>query len=311
MHMNRSNRDASSAVAVGSRDLPAITIGMTTYQAAPFLKASLRSLLAQTERNFRLVISDDGSSDRTAEICQSFAAVDSRIEFIRQGQNLGPRRNFEFVFSRCETDYFMWASHDDLWSPNFIESCLSSLKAEPEAGFAITSWIVESRTFPLLRRLFLPSMAFVEDPDPLTRVLAFTALPFTSFKDNLTYGVWRRWALETVIDDLRDKTRYYSIGGVANEYALLKFKGCLVAGASLRKRYRFVPPGSALEPLFTLLSFLKRGGGPPDLYPRYTQQDHRNDLRTVFWIAGLEESLIERILGGDSPGLHLNEDGWG
>ena len=294
MPMNLGQGENCASPEGGFRAVPEITIGLTTYQAEPFLEATLRSLLAQTERRFRLVISDDGSQDGTEDICRRWAKRDSRIEFIRQERTLGPRKNFEFLSSRCTSDYFMWASHDDLWSPDFIELCLGQLKVHPEAGFAIPSWIVESRTIPFIRRMFLPSMAFVEDPDPIQRMLTFTALPFSSFKDNLTYGVWRNHILQKIICDLKDQTRYFSIGGVANEYALLNIPGCLVPKAYLKKRYRTVPPGSFFEPLFSFVSNLNRQGLKKDLYPNYNEKDYFEDLRIVLQLAGLDETTIER-----------------
>ena len=292
-------------------DTPRITIGLTTYQSARFLDASLRSLLAQTEREFRLVISDDGSSDGTVELCRNWAGRDARIVFHRQERTLGPRRNFEFLLGGCDSDFFMWASHDDLWSPNFLQSCLARLEANPDAGFAIPRWVVESWTIPFLRRRFLPSMSFIEDPDPVRRMLAFTALPFSSFKDNLTYGVWRRPALARVIADLDGKTRYFSIGCVANEYALMLFRGCVEPAAQLRKRYRYVPPGSLFEPLFSVLSRLKRGGRTADKYPRYSHEDYLHDLAAVLALAGLDGPTLALALERTHPAVRERHVGQG
>jgi glycosyltransferase involved in cell wall biosynthesis len=280
----------------GEWPMPKITVGLTTYNAESFLEGSIRSLLAQTERDFELVISDDQSQDRTDTICRKWAARDSRITYVRQEKNLGPRGNFEYVFSRRKEDYFMWASHDDLWSPSYIESCIADLDANKDAGFAITRWVVESRTFPLIRRMFLPSMRFVTNPDPKKRMLKFTSLPFTSFKDTMTYGVWRRDALSRVLNDLSGRTRYFSIGGAANEYTLLLYRGCFVDGPCLRKRYRYVPPGSFLEPVVSAVSRIKRGAIRTELYSRYTRDDHIQDLLTVFKLAGLDQATIELAL---------------
>ena len=276
--------------------MPRITVGLTTYNAQSFLDDSIGSLLAQTEKEFELVISDDLSQDRTDRICRKWAARDPRITYIRQEKNLGPRGNFEYVFKRCRTDYFMWASHDDLWSPSFIESCIAELEANQDAGFAITRWVVESRTLPLIRRMFLPSMRFVTSPDPKERMLTFTSLPFSSFKDTMTYGVWRSGALLRILNDLDGRTKYFSIGGAANEYALLLYRGCYVTGAYLRKRYRYLPPGSFFEPVFAVLSRIKRREARTELYPRYTREDHIQDLQTVFRLAGLDQTTIERAL---------------
>jgi glycosyltransferase involved in cell wall biosynthesis len=273
-----------------------ITIGMTAYNSAKFIEESIKSLLSQTEQNIKLIISDDASSDNTEIICKKLMSFDSRIQYFRQEINLGPRANFEFVFNQCDTEYFMWASHDDVWSKSFIEECITELKANTDAGFVITKWIVESRRIPFLRRFFLPNMSFVSELDPIIRMISFTSLPFLSFKDNLTYGVWRSNALSKVISDTR-KIKYFSIGGAANEYTLLLFRGCFLNKVYLRKRYIYAPPGSFIFPFIEFIYKMmwwknkSKNSNPP-----FSDQDHINDLLTVFDLAGLDSQTISRAI---------------
>ena len=60
---------------------PALSIGMAVYNGQRFVARALDSLLAQSFRNYELIISDDASTDRSNEICQSYAARDARIIF--------------------------------------------------------------------------------------------------------------------------------------------------------------------------------------------------------------------------------------
>jgi glycosyltransferase involved in cell wall biosynthesis len=281
-----------------------ITIGMTAYNSRKYIGDSIQSLVAQTTRDINIIISDDASSDGTEEVCRKWMSIDSRISYIRQEKNLGPRANFEFVFKQCDTEYFMWASHDDLWSPSFIEKCISEMEANPDAGFVVTRWIVESRTIPFLRRVFLPSMAFVADPDPIKRMMSFTSLPFSSYKDNLTYGIWRRQALSRVIEDTR-KINYFSIGGAANEYALLLHRGCYIPDVYFRKRYKYAPPGSFVGPFFDFLSSMMWWRKEGKLYPGYTKKDHIEDLMIVFNMAALDKETIAEAVKLNH--LHLKQ----
>jgi len=277
-------------------DMIKITIGMTAYNSEKYIEASIKSLLAQSVKEFKLIISDDASSDSTEMVCRKLMSLDSRIYYIRQEKNLGPKANFESVFRLCETEYFMWASHDDIWSRTFIEKCISELDANPDAGFVITKWIVESRKIPFLRRAFLPNMAFVADPDSITRMMSYTSLPFLSFKDNMTYGIWRQQALSRIISDTR-KLKYFSIGGAANEYTLLLYRGCYAPNAYLRKRYIYAPPGSFIAPfidfLYTLIWWKDEGHKK---VPTYFDQDYLDDLETVFNIAGLDNQTIAHAI---------------
>ena len=72
--------------------------------------------------DFEIVISDDGSSDRTKEICEEYLSKDSRIRYFRQSNNFGmPVKNFRYVFDKAEGQYFMFASHDDSWDEKYVE----------------------------------------------------------------------------------------------------------------------------------------------------------------------------------------------
>jgi len=272
-----------------------VTVGMTAYNAENFIEASIQSLLKQTLQNFTLIISDDASSDETEQICKKMAEKDSRILYFRQEKNLGPKGNFEFVANQCNTEFFMWASHDDIWASNFLESCLEVLENQIDIGFVITKCIVKSRNIPLVRRCFLPSMKFVSNPDPIKRMLFFTKLSFMTFKDNLTYGVWRNSVLKKIIHDTRNM-KYFSIGGAANEYALLTTKGKFIENTYFLKRYKYLPPGSFFSFIFYILLKIKKIKMKQNCYPRYTCEDHINDLVKVLKLAKVDNNTIDTVV---------------
>src|SRR5947209_6101570 len=109
-----------------------VTIGMPVYNAASTIRATLDSLLAQTYRDFLLIISDNASSDNTEEICREYTAHDRRIRYVRQATNLGGAMNFRSVLFEACTPYFMWAAGDDLWAPTFVERTLAFLETHPD-----------------------------------------------------------------------------------------------------------------------------------------------------------------------------------
>lgn len=112
--------------------VPQVTIGLPVRNGEPLLTAAVDSLLSQTYRDFTLVISDNHSDDGTENICRAYAAADSRIQYIRQPVNLGNPGNFRFTLQAARTPYFMWAAHDDVWAPSFIEKNLAVLTTRPE-----------------------------------------------------------------------------------------------------------------------------------------------------------------------------------
>ena len=104
-----------------------VSIGMPVYNGEIFLKKALDSIINQSYSNFELIISDNASNDSTQKICQEYSK-DPRIHYIKQEQNIGAFRNFEFVLNKASGSYFFWAAVDDYWDSNFIEKNLDVLQ---------------------------------------------------------------------------------------------------------------------------------------------------------------------------------------
>lgn len=102
------------------------------------LESALRSIVNQTHKNLEIVISDNASTDATADICTRFARADARIRYVRQPTLLPANENFRFAFEQCQSDWFMWASHDDVRDSNYIEVLLSGFASNPDATLTFT-----------------------------------------------------------------------------------------------------------------------------------------------------------------------------
>lgn len=116
---------------------PCVAIGLPVFNGENYLAEALDSILSQSFSDFELLISDNASTDRTAEICQEYAARDDRIRYIRQDRNIGGPANYDFVFHATESPYFKWFAHDDLIGERFLETCIAALEANPDAIGAI------------------------------------------------------------------------------------------------------------------------------------------------------------------------------
>jgi len=110
-----------------------ISVGMPVYNGDQFLEATLKSVVNQTFGDFELIISDNASTDRTAEICQDFVAQDKRIQYHKNEKNLGAGRNYNKVFNLAKGEFFRWQNADDLIAPNLLERCLKTLEEHPDA----------------------------------------------------------------------------------------------------------------------------------------------------------------------------------
>ncbi len=68
---------------------------MATYNGRKYVAEQVESILNQTYKDFRLIISDDNSTDSTLKILQKYESKDSRVEVYKQCKNLGAVANFE------------------------------------------------------------------------------------------------------------------------------------------------------------------------------------------------------------------------
>jgi len=147
---------------------PRVTLGLPVFNGECFLAESIKALLAQTYTNFELVISDNGSTDRTPEIAQEFADVDPRIRYVRHPNNRGSAFNHNFVVRAARGEFFKWVSDDDLYAPDLVQRCVDALDARPEIvlAHAWTAFINETGTvtnhvvYPLATDVPRPSQRF-------------------------------------------------------------------------------------------------------------------------------------------------------
>lgn len=112
---------------------PKLTIGLIIYNGVGSAHKCINSLLSQTFEDFELLIFDNASTDGTSEVCAEFAAQDRRVKHVRHNQTIPQSENFRGVLMAAQTDYFMWAADDDIWSPNFAQYCISALEEHPQA----------------------------------------------------------------------------------------------------------------------------------------------------------------------------------
>lgn len=105
-----------------------VDILLATYNGEQYLREQLNSILSQSYSNFRLLISDDLSTDSTREILAEYVEKDKRIIIFNQEKNLGVVKNFEFLLKKVENKYYMFSDQDDIWKENKIEKSIQTLE---------------------------------------------------------------------------------------------------------------------------------------------------------------------------------------
>lgn len=114
------------------------TIGIPTYNRATLLERAISSALNQGP-HVCVVVSDNASTDHTAEVVQRFRGYGDRLQYIRQPENKGATNNFLTLLLAARTKYFMWLGDDDWLDAHYETSCVKIL--ESHGGYALVSGI--------------------------------------------------------------------------------------------------------------------------------------------------------------------------
>ena len=102
------------------------------YQAGEFIQATLDSLSAQTYANFDAIVSVDLCDDETHAICMAHSARDGRFRVVRQERRLGYVGNCNYLLGQADADYVLFAFHDDILAPRYVEALCAVLDSRPE-----------------------------------------------------------------------------------------------------------------------------------------------------------------------------------
>lgn len=200
---------------------PLVTVGLPVFNGENYLARALASILGQDYPNLQLVVADNGSTDRTAEICREFARADGRVDYHRSPVNRGAAWNYNRIVHVAEGPYFKWAAHDDLIAPTFLSRCVEALETMGE-----------------LAVLAYPRTAVIDVDDQVVG----------DFEDAM--DLWEPIAHERLRHFLTARTEYHPVFGVIRTAELLetpligRYAGSdvvLLAQLALRGRFVEVP----------------------------------------------------------------------
>ncbi len=119
---------------------PLISIVIPAYNCEKYIRRCLESIKAQTHENFEALIVDDGSSDKTGEICREFSEFDKRfVYFYKENGGVSAARNY--ALDRAHGEYIGFVDGDDEALPDMFEVLLSGM-LENRADVSVISPIV-------------------------------------------------------------------------------------------------------------------------------------------------------------------------
>ncbi len=120
---------------------PAVSVIIPSYNHGRFIRQCIQSVLDQTFQDFEIIITDDGSSDRSVEIIEEF--VDPRIKLFKHLVNKGASVAANNCIINSTGKYVAMLSSDDIWYPEKLEIQVKYLEAHPEISivFGKVDWI--------------------------------------------------------------------------------------------------------------------------------------------------------------------------
>jgi glycosyltransferase involved in cell wall biosynthesis len=114
-----------------------VSVVITTYNRASYIRQAIDSVLGQTMRDFELIVVDDGSTDGTGDVVAGYG---DRVRYLRTA-NGGPARARNAGLASCRGDYLCWLDSDDCFEPDKLALQCAVLDARPDVGMVYTEMI--------------------------------------------------------------------------------------------------------------------------------------------------------------------------
>jgi glycosyltransferase involved in cell wall biosynthesis len=115
--------------------MPTVSVVVPTYNRARMLHRSVESVLAQTYEDFELIVVDDGSTDHTRNVANSYD--DDRLTYIRHGENQGASAARNTGIEHASGEYIAFLDSDDEWLPRKLERQVAALERRPPEWVAV------------------------------------------------------------------------------------------------------------------------------------------------------------------------------
>lgn len=116
-----------------------VTVVMPAYNAEKTIREAVGSVIAQTVKDWELIVIDDGSTDNTVAILTELAGSDSRIRFLQNEKNSGVSYTRNRAVALSKGEWIAFLDSDDIWQPQKLEKQLELLNKYPEMVVCYTA----------------------------------------------------------------------------------------------------------------------------------------------------------------------------
>ena len=217
-------------------DTPIISVIVTAYNVENYIEQCIKSLLAQTFSSMEFILVDDGSTDKSGEICDQYAQLDDRIKVIHRS-NGGPSAARNAGFSIAEGKYIGYVDGDDWIEPEMYEKLYEACE-QNQAQMSICSYRHwgegAEESHPTGNQLVL------------SREQAMEIYIMGDEQYHIYHAVWSKLFLRSIIQDLRFQEGHKSEDIMYTTCALGKIEKCVFLD-TLLYNYRTDRVGSIMN----------------------------------------------------------------
>ncbi|OFW68930.1 MAG: hypothetical protein A2X70_05915 [Alphaproteobacteria bacterium GWC2_42_16] len=121
---------------------PSVSILMSVYNGAAYLWTSLSAICDQDRFPDEIILVDDGSTDNTLKVMESFQREFPQIKIIKNKKNLGLVPSINKALRKARGDYIVWCAADDFLLPNFLKRSLEVLEGFPPVGLCFSQFAI-------------------------------------------------------------------------------------------------------------------------------------------------------------------------
>lgn len=174
------------------KELPLVSVIVPAYNAEAFIQRTLESILSQTYTNIEVLVVDDGSQDRSAEIIQSFVEKNSCIFLLKQ-KNTGVAAARNLAIQKSSGQYIAPIDADDIWYPQKLEKQVQCLLEADQSVGLVYAWSVSiDEDDKIIGTIDIEDYSFFKSVEGTV----YPALVYTNFIGNASVPLIRRSCFE-------------------------------------------------------------------------------------------------------------------
>ena len=147
---------------------PLISIIVPIYNVEPYLQRCLDSIINQTYSNLEIILIDDGSSDKSPQICDEYASKDNRITVIhKKNGGLSDARNTGL--DNCKGEFISFIDSDDWVEQSYIETLLHALE-QTNADISIANFIKTQFSYKYILKTYEHNFTILNSTEALAKL---------------------------------------------------------------------------------------------------------------------------------------------